>query len=118
MRKIGFALLFLPLAMSLAQTTPKQRDLKYEEESAPNTAKAPAVTIPRSFALIVGIAKYPKLPAQGQLDFSERDAQAMYSILISPEGGNFHAEDVHRLIGAQATLAGVRHELEDWLPSV
>lgn len=40
------------------------------------------------------------------------------SILISPEGGNFHWENVHKLIGAKATLANLRHELEKWLPSV
>jgi tetratricopeptide (TPR) repeat protein len=41
----------------------------------------------------------------------------MYSILISPEGGNFHAENVHKLVGVRATLANMRHELEDWLPA-
>ncbi|RPI09828.1 MAG: tetratricopeptide repeat protein, partial [Acidobacteriales bacterium] len=38
--------------------------------------------------------------------------------LISPEGGNFRAENVHTLIGPKATLAGIRRELEEWLPSV
>jgi hypothetical protein len=39
----------------------------------------------------VGIASYKNLPSKAQLEFSERDADAIYSILISPEGGNFHA---------------------------
>ncbi len=46
------------------------------------------------------------------------DAEAIYSILISPEGGNFHAENVHKLIGPKATLANIKQELEVWLPSV
>ncbi|HLJ14287.1 MAG TPA: tetratricopeptide repeat protein [Bryobacteraceae bacterium] len=108
-------LLLLPLTALCAQSPTKQRDLKYEAETAP---AAPSVSIPRSYALVIGVAKYPKLPPQGQLDFAEQDAQAMYSILISPEGGNFHAEDVHRLIGGKATLADMRRELEQWLPSV
>jgi tetratricopeptide (TPR) repeat protein len=42
----------------------------------------------------------------------------MFSILISPEGGSFPAQNVHRLIGPKATLANIRHEIEEWLPSV
>jgi len=103
-----------------AQQQPKQdqkksRDLKYEEN---NTAPAPSLAVPRGYALIVGIANYKNLPPKSQLEFSERDADAIYSILISPEGGNFRAENVHRLSGAQATMANLKRELETWLPSV
>ena len=92
----------------------KSRDLRYEEDR-------PAVTpasIPRGYALIVGVAGYKNLPASAQLEYSERDADAIYSVLISPEGGNFRAENVHRLTGAKATLANLKQELEGWLPSV
>jgi tetratricopeptide (TPR) repeat protein len=98
-----------------AQQNAKPRDLKYEEN---NTAPPPSVAVPRGYALIVGVANYKNLPAKAQLEFSERDADAIYSILISPEGGNFRAENVHRLTGAQATLANLKRELETWLPSV
>jgi tetratricopeptide (TPR) repeat protein len=118
-------LLALPLtaALALAQTKSapqpppqtKQRDLKYED-NAP--AAAAPTAIPRGYALIVGVASYKNLPAKSQLEFPERDADAIYSILISPEGGNFHAENVHRLTGTQATLANIKRELEVWLPSV
>ena len=66
----------------------------------------------------MGIAQYQNLPAAAQLKFPERDAEAIYSILISPEGGNFKAENVHMLSGPKATLANLRHELEEWLPTV
>lgn len=106
-----------------AQTPPqkppeKPRDLKYESGKAPAPAPAKVVAIPRSYALVVGIAKYENLPASAQLDDSERDAESIYSILISQEGGNFRAENVHRLIGSQATLANLKKELEVWLPSM
>src|SRR5580700_619606 len=91
-----------------------QRDLKYEES---NTA-ARTVVVPRGYALIVGIGNYKNLPARAQLEFTEPDADSIYSILISPEGGNFRAENVHRLTGPQATLANMKRELETWLPSV
>jgi tetratricopeptide (TPR) repeat protein len=94
-----------------------QRDLKIEKD-VPAPAVAGKMSIPRSYALVVGIGSYPNLPPAGQLKYSERDAEAIYSILISPEGGNFRAENVHRLIGAQATLANLKREIEQWLPSV
>lgn len=99
-------------ALALGQG--KTRDLKYEENVPANAS----VNVPRGYALIVGISNYKNLPAKSQLEFPERDADAMYSVLISPEGGNFHAENVHRLTGAKATLANLKQELEVWLPSV
>lgn len=95
----------------------QQRDLKIEKD-LPVTAPPPvAVSIPRSYALVMGIAAYQNLGAAHNLQYSERDAQSIFDVLISPEGGNFHRENVHLLIGPKATLANMRHELEDWLPS-
>src|SRR5262249_32960343 len=71
---------------------------------------------PKSFALVVGIAEYPKLARSNWLRFPERDAESLYAVLISPAGGGFRAENVHKLIGPQATLANVTRELEEWLP--
>src|SRR5580704_8398774 len=104
----SFALLAQPPSQQ------KSRDLKYEED---RPVAAP-VTIPRGYALVVGVAKYKNLPAKAQLDYAERDAESVYSVLINPEGGNFRAENVHRLIGPKATLANLKQELEVWLPSV
>jgi len=115
--------LFLALPLLLAscvllngQTEQKKRDLKYEKDEP--IRETPSVSIPRGYAVVIGVAKYRNLTQQQQLDFPESDAELMYSILISPEGGNFKAENVHRLIGPRATLANVRRELEEWLPSV
>lgn len=114
-------LILVAASLLAAQTAPEkkqQRDLKYESGTEPAKPPVPAsVSIPRSYALVVGIAGYKNLADKDQLQFAERDAESIYSILISPEGGNFRAENVHRLIGPRATLAGVRKELEEWLPS-
>lgn len=116
------------LAIAAAQTPPKpkpqERDLAIEREpprpGAPVREAPPAraPSIPRSYALVVGVGAYKNLPADKQLRYTERDAEAIYSILISPEGGNFRAENVKKLIGSRATLANLRNELETWLPSV
>ncbi len=113
--------LLAPAAWSQAPAGQTQRDLRIEKESPlapPAAAPATAPGIPRGYALVVGVANYKNLPANFQLHYPERDAEAMYSILISPEGGNFPPENVHKLVGAGATLEALRRELEVWLPSV
>jgi tetratricopeptide (TPR) repeat protein len=129
---------FLIACVSSAQQTPSapgtssqgssnQRDLVVEPSPAPAASKpstspplsaAPegAKALPRGYALVIGVGRYQNLPEKNQLPFAERDAEAMYGILISPEGGNFHAENVHKLIGPKATLENMKRELEDWLP--
>lgn len=117
----SFILIPLLAALGLAQQAGQQtqRDLRIEKDVPAATPVKPGpVRIPRSYAVVVGIAAYKNLPENQQLRYSERDAEAMYSILISPEGGNFRAENVHKLVGDKATLASVKRELEEWLPSV
>ncbi len=110
---IGFA------CLALAQTPPKpqERDLKLHKDEPPPEVAA-KVEIPRSYALVIGISQYKNLPEKGQLKFADRDANEIFTTLISPEGGQFPANNVHPLIGPRATLANLRHELEEWLPSV
>jgi tetratricopeptide (TPR) repeat protein len=109
---------FVLAGLAAAQTPPagnQQRDLKLEKIEPP---KPPSNAPAQSYAVIVGVAAYPKLPAKLQLHFPERDAQSIYTALISPEGGNFKAENVKVLTGAKATLAGIRQDIGTWLPSV
>jgi tetratricopeptide (TPR) repeat protein/uncharacterized caspase-like protein len=117
------ALLLSALAAAApAQQQPppgQKRDLKVERLNTEpaTTAQAPK-TPPRSYAVVIGISRYPKLAEKFQLRFPERDAQSMNTILISPEGGSFKAENVKVLTGPQATLAAMRREIDEWLPSV
>src|SRR5437879_9255959 len=85
--------------LKLEKETPAQEPTRLEQSLSPSE-----VVIPRSYALVVGISQYKNLAMKHQLQFSSRDAESIYSILISPEGGNFRAENVHRLIGIKATL--------------
>jgi tetratricopeptide (TPR) repeat protein len=74
--------------------------------------------VPRGFGLIIGVGAYPNLPEKMRLQYAEADAEAVYDVLISKEGGNFAPEDVRKLVGKEATLANIRNSFEDWLPSV
>ncbi len=105
-------------AQQQAPAPGKARDLvvtRMESIDAPLAGKA---AVPKSYAVIVGVSNYRNLAAKEQLLFTGEDAEAMYSILISREGGNFPAENVHKLTGDRATLRNIRHEIETWLPSV
>src|SRR5262245_44076406 len=119
--KLVLSLFFAVVAVAEQQPPPKpnqqQRDLKLERIDE-NSSLPKATTIPRSYAVIVGISAYQNLPANLQLRYAERDAQSVFTTLISPEGGNFKAENVHLITGPKATLAALRREITDWLSGV
>src|SRR3954451_10675565 len=119
MSKMRFAMLIALAVLGAHAQAPSQQKRDLTVKDATPAPKAPRnVTPPRSYALIIGVGKYQNLTEKQNLLFSERDAESLYSILISPEGGSFRAENVHRLIGSRATLANIKRELEEWLPSV
>jgi len=113
MRFQTLAILTFAAGMATAQQQP--RDLKYESGAAESQNRR------RGHSALLraggGIATYKNLAAKISCQLSSATPKSMYSILISPEGGNFHAENVHKLVGARATLANLRHELEEWLPA-
>src|SRR6185437_2501087 len=74
-----------------------QRDLTLER----STQQGIGISIPRSYAVVIGVSRYEYLPEGGQLSFPERDAAQIYATLISAEGGQFPPENVHRLFGPQ-----------------
>ena len=105
-------------AAAQTQTRPDQtrgRDLVLE---TPDLKTVELAAVPRGYALVVGIGEYRYLDESQQLLFAESDAEAMYRVLISHEGGAFPPENVRLLTDAEATLANIREALEDWLPSV
>src|SRR5271169_6285831 len=93
------------------------RDLKPVHPPENAGSVVPGV-VPQSYALVIGIAHYANLPDSAQLHYPDRDAESIYTTLISQQGGQFPANHVHLLKGADASRANVLHELEDWLPSV
>lgn len=66
----------------------------------------------RTWALIVGISKYQKLPGGQQLQFADRDA-ALFSEAIQKRGVN--AQNVKVLTGIDATTAAIKSAVGNWL---
>jgi WD40 repeat protein len=62
-----------------------------------------------SYALIIGIDKYLKLPKDRQLHFAKADALAMKKLLIKSYG--FSPENVTTLTNENATNLAIRHQL-------
>jgi tetratricopeptide (TPR) repeat protein len=67
---------------------------------------------PRTWAVIVGISKYQKLPGGQQLQFADRDA-TLFSEAIQKRGVN--AQNVRLLTGAEATVAAIKSAIGNWL---
>jgi tetratricopeptide (TPR) repeat protein len=116
-------LLFATQLFLSAQTPPPSQpkdDLKGRDvfiKKVGPVDKAAPQGVPRGYALIIGISKYQLIDPAQNLQFPESDAQGIYRTLISKEAGGFPAENVHALIGPQATKANIHREL-DWLASV
>ena len=75
-----------------APGTQSPRDLILAPSNKPLQVKT---SVPRGYALIVGVSQYKNLDDSKQLRFPESDADAFYRVLISHEGGAFPAENVH-----------------------
>lgn len=66
------------------------------------------------WAVVVGVSSYKNLPADGQLKYSHRDAEAFAAFLRSPQGGGFPSSQIKVLVNQEATLAAVRTALGTW----
>ena len=73
-----------------------------------------------SYAVVIGISEYGNklsLASNEKLQFPETDAEALYAILLSEEGGGIPPANIRLLLGRDATRAEVTRVIEDWLPS-
>ncbi|MFN7926036.1 MAG: caspase family protein [Bryobacteraceae bacterium] len=119
-RILPIILPFLAAALAFAQTQPApltQRDLNVARLGSSEKLKQ-AVAVPRGYAVVIGVSDYQKLAPDQDLPFAERDAESIYQVLISKEGGNIEFQNVRKLLGKEATAARIRQTLEEWLPSV
>jgi tetratricopeptide (TPR) repeat protein len=92
------------------------RDMSVVRLGTAQELKAP-VSVPRGYAVVIGVSKYKNVPSDRALPFAEKDAENIYSALISKEGGQIEFQNVKKLLGPQATLANIREALETWLPA-
>jgi tetratricopeptide (TPR) repeat protein len=66
----------------------------------------------RTWAVVIGISKYQKLPGGQQLQFADRDA-ALFAEAIQKRGVS--AQNVRLLTGGEATTAAIKSAVGTWL---
>jgi uncharacterized caspase-like protein len=69
----------------------------------------------KTFALVVGISKYQKLPQDLWLQYPDADAKALSRHFASPRGGSVPADQMLVLTNEQATTAAIRSAFQTFL---
>src|SRR5690242_16776758 len=59
----------------------------------------------KTYALVVGISKYQKLPTEAWLQYPDADAKVLSQHFASPRGGSIPADQMLVLTNDQATTA-------------
>jgi len=109
----GFAL----AALAQPPAPLAERDLQLKRVAQPDELKT-EVSVPRGYAIVIGVGNYKNLPPEQNLRFAESDAEAVARVLIGKEGGNIEPENLKKLVGPKANLAEIKRQIEEWLPSV
>ncbi len=66
----------------------------------------------KTWAVVIGVSKYQKLPGGQQLQFADRDA-ALFADAIEKRGVS--AQNVRLITGAEATAAAIKSAIGNWL---
>jgi uncharacterized caspase-like protein len=82
---------------------------------APASPAAEIAPDAKTFALVVGISKYQKLPQELWLQYPDSDAKALSQLLASPRGGSIPADQMLVLANEQATTAAIRAGFDTFL---
>jgi Flp pilus assembly protein TadD len=88
------------------------------EESLANEAAIKAAAISpdaKTYAMVVGVSKYQKLPKELWLQFPEADAKSFGQYLASARGGGVPADQMLVLTDEQATTAALRNSFQTFL---
>jgi len=87
-------------------------------ETLANTAASAAAAAPaggKTYALLIGVSKYQRLPKDQWLQFAEADATLFEKHVLSPRGGSLPPENVLRLTDEKATTAAMRNAFQTFL---
>jgi hypothetical protein len=105
---LGSLGLALPSESALSQEqSGQQKSLRVVPTSGELAGK---VLYTNSYALLIGISKYPFLPTTKQLSYARKDAEDVRDILVKSFG--FPAANVKVLLDGDATKANIEAELD------
>ncbi|MEP0924366.1 caspase family protein [Leptolyngbya sp. ST-U4] len=82
--------------------------------------RAEMVNLPTSYAtyvdrwaIVVGVSKYKH--DHLNLKYADRDAEALYELLLTPSGGGFEKDHIVKLVNEEATTANITRALRSFL---
>ena len=85
-----------------------------------SSRRAEVVNLPTSYAtyvdrwaIVVGISKYKHESLN--LKYADRDAEALYELLLTPSGGGFEQDHIVKLVNEEATTANITRALRSFL---
>jgi len=94
----------------------KGKIFELEEASAIADAAAAAKdTGGRTYALLIGVSQYQKLPQDQWLQYAHADATLFANHLKSPRGGGLGDDSLALLVNEKATTAAIRNAFETFL---
>ena len=95
----------------------KGRIFELEESLATQAALKAAEIAPdaKTYALLIGISKYQKLPQDLWLQYADADAKTFSDHMSSLRGGGVPADQMVVLTNEQATTAAIRNALQTFL---
>ncbi len=96
----------------IATAAPNQKETKIagNTKNVTSTIKKGELVKPRTYAVIVGVARYLHMQS---LNFTDDDAYKMYAFLKSPEGGAIPDEQMAILIDESATKEKITRKLKE-----
>jgi uncharacterized caspase-like protein/Flp pilus assembly protein TadD len=98
-----FGKIFALLVVASVMVCASARLATAQGNATPNRA-------PKSWAVVIGINKYPKLPGGQQLMFADKDATAFAEAIKKTCGDN-----VRTFINQEATLSAIKEAVGNWL---
>jgi tetratricopeptide (TPR) repeat protein len=95
----------------------KGKIFELSETLANNAAQAAAATPAggQTYALLIGVSKYQRLPQEQWLQFADADATLFEKHVLSPRGGGLPPENVLKLTDDKATTAAMRNAFQTFL---
>ena len=89
-------------------------------DQQPSSRHAELVNLPTSYAtyvdrwaIVVGVSKYKH--DRLNLKYADRDAEALYELLLTASGGGFEKDHIVKLVNEEATTANITRALRSFL---
>ena len=93
----------------------KGKIFELQEAIALASAATPAAEGGKTYAVLIGISQYQKLPKETWLQYADADAKTFHEFLQSPRGGALQSANVVLLANEKATTAAIRNAFQTFL---